>query len=70
MSRPRNFRTIRRKITQAMLDNALRIDVYAAKYNYSINGINDRIATRKVVAFKWGGHIYCVDSLSHLNAKS
>jgi hypothetical protein len=52
-----------------MLDNALRIEKYAAKHNYSVEGVIDRIAMRKVVAFKWGGHLYCVDSLSPLNSK-
>lgn len=62
-------RLIRRKITQEMLDNSLRIDAYAKKYNYSVSGIHQRINTKKLIAFKWGKALYIVDKPSPLMPK-
>lgn len=55
------YRLMRRNITQEMISKALSLKEYAKKYSYTLDGIRYRIATRKVIAFKRGGRVYCVD---------
>lgn len=62
MNKQIHYRLMRRNITQSMLDNALPISEYAKKYRYSLDGVRYRIATKKIIAFKRGGRVYCVDN--------
>lgn len=57
-----HYRLMRRNITQEMLEKALSMSDYAKKYSYTLDGVRYRIATRKIIAFKRGGRVYCVDN--------
>jgi hypothetical protein len=57
------YRFLRRSINQKMLEKAISIKAYSKKYNYSISGVRHLIATKRVVAFKWGKGLYIVDAL-------
>lgn len=64
MNKRVHYRLMRRSITQDMLERAMSMKDYAKKYNYSLDGIRYLIATKKIIAFKRGGRVYCVDNAS------
>lgn len=57
----RHYRTLKRKITQKMLENGLPIADYAKKHNYSISGIHYQITNHSVIGFKWRGRLFIVN---------
>ena len=56
-----HYRIKRRKITQKMLADGLRVTDYAKKYGYSIDGIKSQLKARKVICFKWRGFLFVLN---------
>jgi hypothetical protein len=51
----------RRPLTQPDLEKLIPLAVYAKKYHYSLVGARDRIARRKIKAFKIARRVWVLD---------